>query len=204
MRTATLRTSTWRYNLALGGLLLGAVLALVLAESGVAFAHARLKSATILPDAVITSVPAALTLTFTEESSPTQTKLQVLDASGKAVDKGDLKVDGANATVSLGTLADGKYTVKFRSFTEEDSAIVEGSYSFTVAKSGTAASGDAGKAAQAESGGSETGTPAGAPAAGQGGAAAPGGAFTIPALLVLLATGLFAGALLVVRRKRQV
>lgn len=202
MRTTNLRNNTRFYNLAIAGLLLFAVMALVLAQSGVAFAHAHLKSATILPDAVVTSAPTTLTLTFTEDTSPTQTRLQVLDASGKAVDKGDLKVDGANATVSLGTLADGKYTVKFRSFTEDDSGIIDGSFNFTVAKGSAAVAGDAAKATQEESGGDNA--PTGAPATGQGGSAGESnGSFTLPALLVLFGSSLFAGAMLLIRQKRR-
>jgi methionine-rich copper-binding protein CopC len=130
------------------GLLL---VALLLFQVGIALAHARMKTATILPDAVVTSVPASLTVTFTEETSPTQSKLSVSDASGKQVDKGDLKVDGASVAVSLNTLTNGKYTVKFRSFTEDDGVVVDGQYSFTVASGGTAAPGNVSNATQSES-----------------------------------------------------
>jgi methionine-rich copper-binding protein CopC len=195
-----LKTTHWRYNLAIVAFLAFAAVALALAGSGFAFAHAHFKSATILPDATLTAAPATLTLTFTEETSPTETKLSVTDAGGKQVDKGDLKVDGANATVSLNTLADGKYTVTFRSFTEDDSGIVNGSYTFTVASSGSAAAGDAAKATQQESGGNDA--PA-APATGEGGLASESGSFTLPALLVLVGTAFFTGAILVIRQKRR-
>lgn len=201
MRTATLRSNPWRYNLAIVALLAFAAVALALAGSGVAFAHAHLKTATILPNATISAAPATLTLTFDEETSPTQTKLSVTDASGKTVDKGDLKVDGVNATIGLNTLPDGKYTVTFRSFTEDDSGIVNGSYTFTVASGGSAAAGDASKATQQESGGDDA--PAGAPATGQGGLSGAAASFTLPALLVFAGTALFAGAILVIRQKRR-
>ena len=201
MRTPALKTSKWRYNLAIVALLAFAAIALALAESGVAFAHAHLKTATILPDATVTSVPATLTLTFTEETSPTETRLKVTDASGKQVDKGDLKVNGANATVSLNTLPDGKYTVTFRSFTEDDSGLLDGSYTFTVASGGSAVAGDTSKASQQESGGN--GGAPGTPATGQGGLSGESGFFTLPALLVLVGTALFTGALLVIRQKRR-
>ncbi len=201
MRTATLRNNPWRYNLVIAALLAFAALALALAGSGVAFAHAHLKTATILPDATVSAAPATLTLTFDEETSPTQTKLSVTDASGKVVDKGDLKVDGAKATVSLNPLPDGKYTVTFRSFTEDDSGIINGSYTFTVASGSAAAAGDASKAIQQASGGDTA--PAGAPATGQGGLSDSANSFTLPALLVLAGTALFTGALLVIRQKRR-
>lgn len=159
------RSSSFRLSLV--GLILTAVLALFLSQAILAFAHARLKSANVGPDALVATAPASLSLTFSEETSTDQTKLQVLDATGKAVDKGDLKVSGATATVSLGTLADGKYTVKFRSFTEDDGGIIEGQYTFSVAKTGTAASGDVAKASQEESN-----VPA-APNTGVGGAGSP-------------------------------
>nr|AIA14759.1 CopC domain protein [uncultured bacterium] len=182
-------------------LLAFAVLALVLAESGVAFAHAHLKTATILPDATVSAAPATLTLTFSEDTSTTQTKLSVTDASGKVVDKGDLKVDGANATVSLNTLTDGKYTVTYRSFTEDDSGIINGSYTFTVASSGAAAAGNASKATEQASNGNTA--PAGAPATGQGGLSADNGSVNLPALLLFAGAALFAGAILLIRQKRR-
>ncbi|MBN9392243.1 MAG: copper resistance protein CopC [Chloroflexi bacterium] len=195
-----MKTTKWRYNFAIVAFLAFAAVALALAGSGVAFAHAHLKTATILPDATITAAPATLTLTFTEETSPTETKLSVADASGKQVDKGDLKVDGANATVSLNTLPDGKYTVTFRSFTEDDSGIINGSYTFTVASGGSAAAGDASKATQQESVGE---TAPAAPATGEGGLAGNSSSFTLPALLILVGTAFFTGAILVIRQKRR-
>lgn len=200
MRTATLRSNTWRYNLAIAALLTFAAFALVLAESGVTFAHAHFKTATILPGSTITAAPATLTLTFDEETSSTQTKLSVTDASGKAVDKGDLKVAGTNATVSLNPLTDGKYTVTFRSFTEDDSGIVNGSYTFTVASGSAAAAGDASKASQEESGGD---APAGAPATGQGRISGDSSSFTLMAVLILGSIGTFAGAMALIRQKRR-
>jgi methionine-rich copper-binding protein CopC len=167
MLTSHLKNTT-RFNRMFLSVVVGLTVSLLfLSQTQLSWAHARFKSANIQPDAVLTTVPASLTITFSEETSPTQTHLQVLDASGKAVDKGDLKIEGATATLGLNTLTDGKYTVKFRTFTEDDSNIVEGDYSFTVALSGTATSGDAGKANQVESG--ETEQPAAAPAAGFGG-----------------------------------
>jgi len=119
------------------------IIALLALQTGLALAHSRLKSGNILPDSVITAAPASLTLTFTEETSEKETKVSVLDATGKAVDKGDLAVKGDTITLGLNALADGKYTVKFRTFTEDDSGLFEGEFSFTVAKAGTAANGSA-------------------------------------------------------------
>ncbi|MBN9392318.1 MAG: copper resistance protein CopC [Chloroflexi bacterium] len=206
MLTSSLKnTTTTRSNRTLLIAVVGLVVSfLFLSQFQLTWAHARFKSANIQPDAVVTTVPATLSVTFSEETSPTQTRLQVLDSAGKAVDKGDLKVDGATATISLNPLTDGKYTVKFRSFTEDDSNIVEGDYSFTVARSGTAATGDAGKANQVESG--ETEQPTGAPATGFGGASGSegqGNNALIPAVSALGLIGLTAlGLQLFIRRKK--
>ncbi len=201
----TLRsTSSGRVNrLALVAVIGLSVSFLFLSQVQLTWAHARFKSANIQPDSVVTTVPATLTITFTEETSPTETRLQVLDASGKAADRGDLKVTGATATIGLGTLADGKYTVKFRTFTEDDSNIVEGDYTFTVAKAGTAATGDASKANQVESGESEQ--PSGAPATGFGGSstAGEGNSGMVVAISTLGVIGLVAlGLQLFIRRKK--
>ena len=175
-------------------LLTAGLLAVFLSQAGLSFAHAHYKSSNIPAEATISSVPAQLTITFGEETSPTQTKVQVTDAGGKQVDKGDLKVDGASVSLSLGTLADGKYTVTYRTLTEDDGGIVNGSFGFVVAKSGTASAGT-GKAQEAES----VTTPSAAPATGLGGTQSTGN--TTPELIFgLLAITLFAGVGLVAFR----
>ena len=178
--------------------LVGAALVMLfMAQAGLSFAHAHYKSSNIPANATITSVPASLTITFGEETSPTQTKVQVTDSTGKTVDKGDLKVDGATVTLGLGTLADGKYTVKYRTLTEDDGGIVEGSFAFTVAKSGAASAGS-GAAIETESN-----QPPAAPATGLGRAVSEP-SFQPELLFGLLAVSLVAGAgWLIVRRAGQ-
>jgi methionine-rich copper-binding protein CopC len=195
----TILSRSVAYNLGISFLLPTAILALLLAQADLAFAHARLKTASIAPSATLTSAPTSLSLTFTEETSPTQTKVQVFDASNKQVDKGDLKVNGDTATISLNTLSDGKYTVKFRTLTEDDGGIVDGDYSFTVAASGAASAGNVAQANQNES------NIPGAPASGMGGDAvnlsdAPTSVF-MP-VFVLAALGLMAGTGLLLYRRR--
>ena len=95
-------------------------------------------------------MPTQLSLTFSQETSPAETTLRVLDSTGATVDKGDLTVFGPTITISLGTLADGKYTVRFRSFTEDDSGVVTGEYAFTVAKNGANSQGNASPTKQVE------------------------------------------------------
>jgi methionine-rich copper-binding protein CopC len=194
----TILSRSTAYNLGNSLLLLTAVLALLLAQVDFAFAHARLKSASVAPGATVTSAPTSLSLTFTEETSPTQTKLQVFDASNKQVDKGDLKVNGDTATISLNPLSDGKYTVKFRTLTEDDGGIIDGDYSFTVAASSAANAGNVAQTNQNES------SLPNAPASGLGGAVnlhdAATGVF-MP-IFVLTALGLLAGAGLLLYRRR--
>ncbi len=173
-----------------GAKVLGLLLALLvlMLQLGVAFAHARLKSSNILPESTVATAPATLTLTFTEQTSPDQTKVSVTDSSGKQVDKGDLKIKGDTATVSLGTLPNGKYTVTFRTLTEDDGGILNGNFSFTVG--GTATTGDLASAKQEES------SVPGAPNAGQGGRVSSSSNNSLPGdwLAIGLLIGLTAGA----------
>jgi methionine-rich copper-binding protein CopC len=154
-----------RYKIAKMSILAVIMCGLFILQTGVVLAHSQLKTASISPNAVLTGSPSILTLTFTEDTSPDQTKLQVLDSTGKVVDKGDLKVNKDTATISLTALSDGKYTVKFRTFTEDDSGVVNGEFSFTVAKSGAASAGDANAVTQTQSGGT---SPAQLPSTGVG------------------------------------
>ena len=122
----------------------------------------------------------------------------MLDATGKAVDRGDLKVDGPTVTLGLSTLADGKYNVKYRTLTEDDGGIVEGSFAFTVARSGASSAGT-GKAQENES----NQTPSAAPVTGLGASQADP-AFQPGFLFSLISLTLLAGAgLLVSRRMRR-
>lgn len=196
-----MRTQKLSLRLASGivGLMLVAVL--TLGQAGFALAHAKLKTATVLPDATLTTAPTSISLTFTEETSPTQTKVQVLDSTGKAVDKGDLKVSEATATLSLNTLTDGKYTVKFRSFSDDDGHTVDGEYTFTVAKAGTAAAGSLNSAKQTE--GQAAVAPQAAPNTGVGGTATSEVSLVSPFILVglaLISVGALAGLTYLRRR----
>jgi methionine-rich copper-binding protein CopC len=134
-------------------------------------AHAHLKTATLGPDAVVTKSPASITLTFGEESDLKLTQVQVLDASGASVTTGPASVtpnDATTWTVNLKAgLADGTYTVKYHTLTDDDGAIVDGSYTFKVAASATATTG----ATTNDSNEKESGGDAGVPATGQGGTA---------------------------------
>ncbi len=189
----SVRTSRTPYNVTMFTTLSLIIVALLALQTGLALAHSRLKSGNILPDSVITTAPATLTLTFTEETSQKETKVSVLDASGKAVDKGDLVVKGDTITLGLNALADGKYTVKFRTFTEDDSGLLEGQFSFTIAKGGTAAAGNAGAAKQEEL--------ASPPKAGTGGGSAQSGFDPTIPIIILVAGIVVCGGVLLARRR---
>jgi methionine-rich copper-binding protein CopC len=159
-------------SLVFSALLLAAALTIVMWGNFAltAEAHAHLKTATLGPDAVVNKSPASITLTFGEESDLKLTQVQVLDASGASVATGPASVtpnDATTWTVNLKAgLADGTYTVKYHTLTDDDGAIVDGSYTFKVAASATAATG----AVTNDSNEKESGGDAGVPATGQGGA----------------------------------
>ncbi|MBN9393374.1 MAG: copper resistance protein CopC [Chloroflexi bacterium] len=174
-------------------------------QAQISFAHARLQSATIAPDSTITTVPATLSITFNEEPTPNGSRIQVLDSTGKVVDKGDAKFNSTVGTVSLGTLPDGKYTVKYRAFTEDDSGIVDGEYTFTVAASGNATSGT-GKPQEVASSATPAagaGSAPSAPAAGIGGSTSGESGSNLVLVVTLLAlTSLVASSGFLVVRKQ--
>jgi methionine-rich copper-binding protein CopC len=122
------------------------------------FAHAKYDRSDPAAGATVASAPAQVKVWFGEEPSPTQSTLMVTDASGARVDTGDGKVDASDPdrklmTVSLKSgLANGVYTVKYHTVTEDDNGILDGSFSFGVGTSVPAAQA---KPTEKESGGDE-------------------------------------------------
>ena len=174
-----------------------------------ASAHAHLKTATVAPNATINKAPSSITLTFGEESDLKQTKIQVLDSSGTDDSNGPATVAAGDATTWTvnvkPSLADGTYTVKYHTVTDDDGGIVDGSYTFTLTSTGTAVAGATGgnDAGEKETGGDDAPS---APATGEGGAALVGatntgssglGLLSLPIALLVGATGL----LLMLRKK---
>lgn len=119
----------------LAGLLVVAALVAV-AFPGIASAHARLTASTPADGA---TVPVGLTqvaMTFAEETSVDQSNAQLLDTKSQAVAGATYAVNRADRTkMTLTTppLQAGVYTVKYKTVTEDDNGIVNGSFSFTVA-----------------------------------------------------------------------
>jgi copper resistance protein C len=111
-------------------------LAATLATPLPALAHAHLKAASPAADAVVTSTPSEVTLDFSEEVEPKFSSIEVDDAKGARVDKGDVHVAPDNAkhlAVGLKPLEPGTYKVIWRVLST-DTHKSNGSYSFTLEK----------------------------------------------------------------------
>ena len=105
------------------------------ALAGAAWAHAFLDHATPAVGSTVQGTPARVALRFTQRLEPAFSRVQVVDAAGKRVDREDASVSGDDATmltVSLAPLAPGRYAVKWRVLSV-DTHVTEGDYTFTVA-----------------------------------------------------------------------
>ncbi len=111
------------------------IVALMLVGASTVSAHARLKTSDPADRATVAKVPAQITLTFSEETSATKSGGSVTDASGATVSTGfkvDLN-DRTKMTIALRPdLPGGAYTVKWNTFTEDDSGMADGTFTFTV------------------------------------------------------------------------
>jgi methionine-rich copper-binding protein CopC len=187
-----------RREFSLSMVVLTGVLTLLLVQIGAVFAHAMLKTANILPNAVVNRAPERLTMTFTDPIGK-GTVIMVMDATNKRVDKNDVQLTEDGASVGLNTLANGKYLVKFT--TVDEDGIVEGEYSFTLDPNATPAPGNVAAAMQEEK--ELPAAAGGLPATGVGATAENAGNGGMLALLVIFGTGLAsAGTLLAVRRRQ--
>lgn len=102
--------------------------------AGAALAHAMLDKAVPAVGSRVATSPQRVELSFTERLEPTFSRVQVLDASGHRVDRGDSAVD-ANARermgASLAPLAPGRYRVTWRAVSV-DTHVTSGDYTFDV------------------------------------------------------------------------
>ena len=97
-------------------------------------AHAFLDHAVPAVGSSVKGSPPQVKLWFTQQLEPAFSTVQVLDRSGKRVDKADIKVDPAEPTVlqvSLPTLASGTYRVTWRVLSV-DTHVTEGDFTFDV------------------------------------------------------------------------
>ncbi len=122
------------------------MLCALLLGTGVAFAstasaHARLKTSEPAANATIAQAPMQITLTFTQETSPTKSGGSVTDAGGATVSTGfqvDLN-DRTKMTIPLKPgLGSGAYTVQYNTFTDDDGGMVNDRFVFTVGAGGMA------------------------------------------------------------------
>lgn len=97
-------------------------------------AHAFLDHAVPAVGSSVRGSPPQVKLWFTQELEPAFSTVQVLDRSGKRVDKADTKVDSADPTllqVSLPPLPPGTYRVTWRVLSV-DTHVTEGDFTFDV------------------------------------------------------------------------
>lgn len=113
-------------------------LALVLAAllfATPAFAHAHLHKAMPGENEALTAAPSEVTLEFSEAVEPKFSSIEVDDAKGTRVDKGDVHGDAADAkrlVVTLRPLTAGIYKVTWHVIST-DTHKTSGSYQFKVA-----------------------------------------------------------------------
>lgn len=99
-----------------------------------ALAHAFPDRAQPAIGGTVSPAPSEVKIWFTEKLEPAFSKLDVHDAAGAAVDRGDATVDAQDATlmhVSLKPLAAGSYKVHWHAVSVDTHA-TDGTFSFTV------------------------------------------------------------------------
>jgi len=111
-----------------------AVLAVTWAGAAPALAHALLDHADPPVGSTLGAAPGRLTLFFTQAVEPAFSTVEVTDASGAKVDRGDVEVDpqdGSIVRVSLAPLSPGTYRVSWR-VVSVDTHPTEGAFTFRV------------------------------------------------------------------------
>ena len=97
-------------------------------------AHAFLQQADPGVGGTVQASPSEVKIRFTEKIEPAFSKIQVFDASGKEVDKGDVHLDRSDPAllmVSLSKLGTGTYKVVWR-VVSIDTHVTEGNFSFHI------------------------------------------------------------------------
>jgi hypothetical protein len=118
----------------LGGTL-GLALIVLLGGSGGATAHAFLERADPRVGSTVRTPPAQVRLWFTGDLEPAFSTVQVINETGRRVDREDSRVDPATLTllrISLPSLPPGAYTVIWRVLSV-DSHVTQGEFTFRVA-----------------------------------------------------------------------
>ena len=119
-------------RLALPALIVASAL---LATAGPADGHALLKSSQPAAGDSLTAAPAQVTITFTEAPDPRLSAITVVDSTGSGVKAGPLTgspTDPTTLSVTLPALANGVYTVTWRTVSSVDGHLATGSFAFGV------------------------------------------------------------------------
>ncbi|MFC0407260.1 copper homeostasis periplasmic binding protein CopC [Roseomonas elaeocarpi] len=114
-----------------------AVLALLAAGSGPAWAHAHLQSATPAPGSTV-AAPDTVVISYTEGVEARFSSIEVQDAAGHRVDKGTLSTvptDNKRLSIGLQPLQPGTYKVTWH-VTSVDTHKTDGTFQFTVKPQG--------------------------------------------------------------------
>jgi len=112
-------------------------LAALLFGSSAAWSHAFLERAEPRVGSTVKSPPSQVRAWFTQELEPAFSTLEVVNQSGKRVDRGPAQVDAASRAllqVPLNPLSPGTYRVKWRVLSV-DTHVTEGDFTFTVSTS---------------------------------------------------------------------
>ena len=104
---------------------------LVMAAAAVQ-AHAQLKQSTPAEGAVVTEMPAAIDLTFSESARVTAVSIQK-DQEPKQKLKAPRGAAAEHISVAVSKLAPGSYTLTWRAVSEDDGHIMSGELHFKVA-----------------------------------------------------------------------
>src|SRR5512140_2322715 len=108
----------------------------VLADSARLEAHAFLKDAEPSVGSTVQTSPNEVRIRFTENIEPALSSIQILDASGKEVDKRDVHLDRSDHAllhVSLPRLGAGTYKVVWR-VVSVDTHVTNGNFTFRVVR----------------------------------------------------------------------
>lgn len=107
---------------------------LILLSASVVYAHPQIVSAEPAPDAQLDAAPHSVRITFNEPIEEAFASVQVFDATGRAVDRGDggrAPDDPRALHVSLPPLDPGVYTVAWQAM-GRDGHLVKGYFAFTL------------------------------------------------------------------------
>ncbi len=107
----------------------------LLAAAGPVLGHALLRSSDPQAGSSVASSPARVTITFTEAPDLRLSTISLVDSTGTAIQTGPLTgspIDLTSVNATLPTLANGVYTVTWRTVSSVDGHLATGSFAFGV------------------------------------------------------------------------